>query len=178
MTIIIGIFFALLTAVIRILPHAPNFVPAAALGLWAGSYLPKKTGLALPLLIMFSSDALIGFYDWRLMLVVYASIAITVPIGWLVRKHLSIKSVILGSLTGSLFFFLTTNFAVWVFSSWYPHTFSGLLYAYTMGLPFARNTFIGDLFYNGVFFSTYALVTALYLRKVTLRKMAVNTSVL
>lgn len=46
----------------------------------------------------------------------------------------------------SFFFFLISNFGVWL--SWYPQTWSGLLDCYVMALPFYRNTLIGDLVFG------------------------------
>jgi len=165
MSIIIGIALAALTIILRLVPHSPNFVPVAALALWAGAYLPKKWGVLVPMAVMFISDAIIGFYDWRLMLVVYASFAIMFFVGMWVRNNKSVSRVVLGSLSGSMFFFLATNFAVWAMSSWYAHNFTGLMEAYAMGAPFFRNTVLGDLFYNGMFFGVYALAEAFIRRK-------------
>jgi len=160
MAIIAGVVFAVLALILRLVPHSPNFVPVAALALWAGAYLPKRWGMTVPLAVMLASDALIGFYDWRLMFVVYASFALAVFVGWWVRKNRSVARVVVGSLVGSMFFFLATNFAVWAFSSWYPHNLAGLFETYAMGAPFFRNTVLGDLFYSGVLFGSYALIKA------------------
>ena len=37
----------------------------------------------------------------------------------------------------------------------YPHTLAGLAESYVAGLPFFRNTLVGDLFFTGVIFGTY-----------------------
>jgi len=63
----------------------------------------------------------------------------------------------LGSLAGSTLFFIITNLGVWMNSSMYEKNIHGLLKAYGMGLPFFRNTLIGDLFYNATFFVGYIL---------------------
>jgi hypothetical protein len=60
--------------------------------------------------------------------------------------------VVAGSVSSSLLFFFVTNFGVWREGSMYPHTLGGLMSAYEMGLPFLRNTFIGDLVYTHLFF--------------------------
>ena len=39
---------------------------------------------------------------------------------------------------GALFFYLYTNFGVWLIGGLYPHTFSGLMRSYWMGLPFLK----------------------------------------
>jgi hypothetical protein len=66
--------------------------------------------------------------------------------------------IVTASLASSTFFFLTTNFAVWASGTWYPKTLDGLMWAYTLGLPFFRNMMIGDLFFRGVVFGAWATV--------------------
>lgn len=140
----------------RFLEHAPNFVPIGALALWAGVYLHnKKIALALPLLVMFASDLFIGFYHWQVMASVYFGFAIMVFLGWLVKRQKSLSNVIFASFGGAIFFYLTTNFAVWATSSWYPQNLYGLLSSYTLALPFFRNSLMSDLFYGAVFFGVY-----------------------
>ena len=58
----ITVFLVFLGALARFLPHSPNFVPIAALALFAACYLPKKWALIVPLGAMFLSDIFIGFY--------------------------------------------------------------------------------------------------------------------
>ena len=40
----------------------------------------------------------------------------------------------------------------------YEQTFRGLMQSYEMGLPFFRNTLLGDLFYVALLFGAYELV--------------------
>ncbi len=149
---------ALLTVLLRLLPHAPNFTPVGALALLAGTHLPKRWGLVLPVLVLGISDFFIGFYDYRLMLAVYGSFLVIVVLGGLLRVKVSSLRVGFGALGGSVLFFLFTNFAVWAFSSWYPLTLGGLISAYAMGIPFFKMTLLGDLFYSTVFFGAYEVI--------------------
>ena len=157
----------LLAFAVRILPHAPNFTPMGAFALFAGAYLaPKfKWAFFLPLLVMFLSDIFIGFYDLKLMAVVYAGFLLYAAIGVLVSKKRSAAAILLGSIGGAVFFYLTTNFAVWAFSSWYPHTLEGLLLSYTLALPFFRATLLGDIVFTGIFFGVYAFAKNFLLDK-------------
>ncbi len=162
---IIGLIFLALAIGARLIPHAPNFAPVAALALWAGFYLPKRIGLILPIAAMFLSDIFIGFYDLKLMAIVYASFALITVLGWFLKQYKSVGFILLGSLAGSVFFYLATNFAVWAYSEWYPHTIQGLIFCYTMAIPFFKNTLLGDLFYNAVFFGAYEIAIALIKKK-------------
>jgi len=155
LVLIIGVI--LLAAASRLVKHPPNFTPVAAMALFGGWYFNKKYLVAVPLIAMLLSDAFIGFYDWRLTAVVYAGIALTFFIGWLLKKNANWRKVIVGSLAGSVIFFIITNFAVWALYQWYPHTWAGLLNCYVQALPFFKNSLAGDLFYSVVLFGAYEL---------------------
>tara|TARA_A100001011_G_scaffold400548_1_gene516128 strand:+ start:5644 stop:5877 length:234 start_codon:yes stop_codon:yes gene_type:complete len=51
----------------------------------------------------------------------------------------------------SLIFFLTSNFGVWLLSSWYPKSFAGLIMSYEAALPFFRNTLLSTLLFGLLF---------------------------
>ena len=81
---------------------------------------------------------------------VYVSFLLIVGIGMIVKQHKTLGTVLTGTLLGSVLFFLITNGAVWAFGTMYPHSFAGLMQSYLMGIPFFKNTLLGDLFYTGV----------------------------
>lgn len=157
----LALFLVFAGVLMRVLPHPWNFTPIAALALFGGTYLNKKYALLVPILAVLVSDFFIGFYDWRLMSVVYGCFLLFGLIGLFIRKHKNLATIIGGTLTSSVIFFLVTNFAVWTFSSWYQHNWQGLIYCYTLALPFFKYTMLGDLFYVGVLFSIYEVVLVL-----------------
>lgn len=161
MTITYALALTALSVALRLVPHAPNVAPIGALALFAGVYLPRRWGWTLPLLAMLASDWFIGFYDIGVMMSVYLSFAAIAAMGWVVRRRYSVPAIMAGSLAGSTLFYVVTNFAVWVNSDWYPHTLPGLLAAYTLALPFFRNTLIGDGLFTALVFSGYALLVRL-----------------
>lgn len=147
--------FILIGAVARIIPHAPNFAPIGAMALFGGAYMSKKQAFFLPILAMVVSDFFIGFDSLPMRLTIYGSFLIMVIIGLWLKNHVSLKNVVISSLSASILFFITTNFAVWAFGSMYPHTLRGLTDCYFLAIPFFRNTLAGDLFYSGAFFGGY-----------------------
>ena len=162
-------------ALLRLMPHPWNFTPIAAMALFGGTYLNRKYALIVPLAAILVSDYFIGFYEWRLMAAVYGSFLLIGLIGCWLKKHKTLFTVFGASLTGSILFFLITNFAVWAFSSWYTKDFSGLIYCYTMALPFFRNTLMGDLFYVGALFGAYETVLVLARKKqLAVEKVIIN----
>lgn len=140
----------------RLFDHPANFAPIAAMALFSGVYLPRKFAFIVPALAMFLSDLFIGFYQWQIMLTVYGSFLLAGLIGLYLRKNKKIGAVIAGSLAASILFFLITNFTVWFF--YYERSWAGLYLAYTLAIPFFRNTMLGDLFFTGVLFGSYELV--------------------
>ena len=158
MALLFTVVFAAASVVIRLAPHAPNIAPIGALALFVGTYLPRRWGWALPLIAMLVSDYMIGFYTPGVMASVYLSFAGITLIGWALRRQRSSLSIVAGALAGSTLFYLITNFAVWAYSDWYPHTLSGLLSSYALALPFFRNTAVGDVLYSAAFFGAYEAV--------------------
>ncbi|MDD4531181.1 MAG: hypothetical protein PHH21_00540 [Candidatus Pacebacteria bacterium] len=147
----------------RFIPHPMNFTAVGATALFSGYYFKdKRVAFAVPLAVMLLSDSFLGFYDWKLLLSVYASFALVVLLGIMIRNKKWLWALPT-SLLGTALFFLITNGAVWVFANWYPHTLNGLLLCYAEGLPFVRNNFLGDLTYTFLFFGTAEL--AMYLAR-------------
>jgi hypothetical protein len=61
---------------------------------------------------------------------------------------------------GSIQFFVFTNlFEWWAGIPAYPHTLAGLIECYTAALPFFGRTLLADLFYSGVLFTAYAVLS-------------------
>ncbi len=163
--IIIFVILVSLGLTFRLLPHPWNFTPIAAIALFSGVYLGKKYAILAPILAMFLSDIFLGSYEWKLVLLVYGSFCLIGLMGLVIRKHKSPATIFTGSLLGSILFFLITNFAVWQFTNWYPKTLSGLIQCYILALPFFRNSLLGDLFYNSIFFGAYETISVLARKK-------------
>jgi hypothetical protein len=148
-------------AVMRLVPHWPNFTPIAAMALFSGAYIRKKhLAFLIPIAALLLSDLILGFHF--LMLAVYFSFAVVVVLGFWLRNRIKVGTLLTASLSSSLLFFLITNFAVWLGSSFYAQSLAGLLQSYTMGLPFLLNGLMGDLFYTAVFFGSFYLIQQRY----------------
>ncbi|MCX6796230.1 MAG: hypothetical protein NTW06_01905 [Candidatus Falkowbacteria bacterium] len=156
--IVIFIALVLIAVLGRLLPHPANLTPVGAIALFGGYYFKKQSKIILPLLAMFISDCCLGFYDLKLMLIVYFCIFLNAILGSFLANRKLLGKAAGFSVLGSIIFFTVTNFGVWAFSSWYPHTAIGLAYCYYLGLPFFRNTLLGDLFFTLSIFSVYQLI--------------------
>lgn len=154
-----GVALCLIAAgvLMRILPHPANFAPITAISIFGGSVLPKKISIWVPLGAMMISDAIIGFYT--LMPLIWACYLCIVIASSRWLRPVSLRKGIGLTLSASIFFYIVTNFGVWITSGMYAHTWSGLVSCYVLAIPFFRNTLLSDALYTAVLFGVYALAT-------------------
>lgn len=151
----IVITLLLLGVIARVVPHPPNATPLAAIALFGGTYLPPRWAIGLPLTIVALSDLLIG---WHITVpFTWAAFVVTAMLGWWIRRRPSASRIVGASLGGSCFFFLLTNFGVWIMGGLYPLSPAGLWQCYVAAIPFLRATVLGDLLYAIFLFGGYAL---------------------
>lgn len=147
--ILLGIFFRTLWHV------APNVEFVTAASLLAATYLGRRYAILVPFLIMVVTDTLIGntnifIFTWSAFLII--------GLAGLVLRHLKGIKLVGGAtamgVVSSLFFFVYTNFGVWLLDSWgmYTRTLTGLIQCYIMGLPFLKLNLLGNLFFVPVSF--------------------------
>jgi hypothetical protein len=147
----------LLIAGSRLVEHPYNFTPIASAFLFFGAYFNRKY-LLIPIFSLIISDFFIGFYELELMITVYGSFVIIGFLGFYLKKKRDVYAYVGLPILSGIIFFLITNGAVWMFSSWYPKTLAGLLSCYYMAIPFFKFTLLGNLFYSSIFFSAYEYI--------------------
>lgn len=130
----------------RIIPHPPNFTPILASAIMAPLLMNDRMfGIAIPILGMFIADVVIGFHPYQL--VIYLTIA---TIGLVSTMRVNYTKLAVLSVSSSVWFFLTTNFAVWLAWDYYPKSFEGLITCYTMAIPFFTNTLISTILFTAL----------------------------
>lgn len=102
-------------------------------------------GIAMPIVAMFISDIIIGFHPYQF--VIYSTILIIAFLSPMVKNYTALGIMAVG---GSVLFFLTTNFTVWLVWDYYPKTIDGLINCYTLALPFFKNTLISTCIFTGL----------------------------
>jgi hypothetical protein len=150
----------LLAAVLRLVPHPPNFTPIGAMALFGGAYFGRRwPAFVAPLGAMLLSDAILGFYSgfW----ITYLAVALIVLIGWLALSRVSPLRVAGAAVVSSMIFFLVSNAGTWALSGMYPHTADGLAACYVAAIPFFQNTLAGDLFYATLLFGGFRIAELL-----------------
>jgi len=135
-----------------------NFVPFAALALCGAAYFPNKLKFALPLGALFVSDLFLN-YSYGASLIDphtasrYFALALVGLLGFVLRHHASLKTLLPASLVGSTTFYLITNVFAWLSDPGYAKTPAALVQALTVGLPqysatpawmFFRNSVVSD----------------------------------
>ena len=146
----------LVAAIIRLLPHWPNFTPIGAMALFGGAYFSKKyLAFIVPFLAMFLTDLILGFH--ATMWAVYLSFGLIVVIGILMINKVKILNIFLASVAASVLFFVVTNFAMWTVGGIYSSDLNGLLECYTAAIPFFSYTLIGNLFFAGIMFGVFEI---------------------
>lgn len=165
-----------------------GFAPQIAMAIFGGAMIKdKRWAILLPLLSIFLSDLLYevlymnglssikGFYFGEGQLTNYLLILGLTFFGFLMRR-INILNVIAFTVSGSLLFFITSNFFVWLGGGGYarPKTWEGLLQCYNDGLAFYReyglingfvgNILLGDLFFSFILFGSYYLLNKMVLQ--------------
>lgn len=163
--LLLVVFLIGFDAIARIVVHAPNFSPVLASALFAGTVLRiQPLALTVPVAAMLLSNLVLGFDDWRIATVVYLSLTLPAVVGILARRYRVSRMLVPAVVSCSLFFFVTTNFAVWAFSGIYTVDMAGLIKCYIAALPFLQYTVAGDLIWAVVLFGGAWLVQATFTR--------------
>jgi hypothetical protein len=160
-----------------------GFAPQIAMAIFGGAVIKnKRWAILMPLLSIFLSDLLYevlymnglstikGFYFGEGQVTNYILILGLTFFGFLMRR-INILNVIAFSISGSLLFFIASNFFTWLGGGGYarPKTWEGLLQCYNDGLAFYReyglingfagNIVLGDLFFSFILFGSYYLLS-------------------
>ena len=177
------ILLVLIASLYRIMPSRPfGFAPQIAMALFAGSIIKnKKYSFLLPLASMLISDIIYeilfsyklstiqGFYNGQwINYLLFASVTI-IGFGINSQKWMQIFA---GSFAGVAFYFLSSNFAVWIGGGLginnlpYAKTWTGLMECYAAGLPFLKGSLYATLVFGGVLFGGYQLMNKMWSNKV------------
>lgn len=157
-----------------------GFAPQIAMAIFGGAIIKdKRLAFVLPLISMFVSDSLYqllyvnglseipGFYSGQAIhYILFAGLTV---FGFAL-KRLSVLNVATFSVSGSLIFFIASNFTVWLGGGGFnrPKTFDGLLMCYNDAIAFYReygvvsgfagNILLGDLFFVALLFGGFFLL--------------------
>jgi hypothetical protein len=167
-SVVIGL--VVLAAFSRLIPHPNNFTAIGALAIF-GAYTVQNKWLSsiLPLMAMWVSDLVINnivYSSYTNSMIwfsegfvwIYAGVLAHSFISWFLVSNNKFTNIIGSSLFGAIAFFILSNSGVWVGSTMYPFTFSGLTACFGAAIPFFANTLAGNLFFSFILFGSYFLI--------------------
>jgi hypothetical protein len=150
----------LAAALSRLIPHPPNFSPIEASALFAGAYLvDRRAAVLVPILAMLLSDLVLGFH--ALVPVTYGCMALMALAGRWLSGHATLGRVAALGFASATFFFLVSNFFVWLTQGMYPMSAAGLMLCYVEALPFFQNELAGVALYATLLFGGFESILRL-----------------
>ncbi|HEV7782264.1 MAG TPA: DUF6580 family putative transport protein [Chitinophagaceae bacterium] len=180
-TVLSFILLVVIASLYRAWPGRPfGFAPQIAMAIFGGAVIKdKRLAFILPLLSMLLSDVLYevlyvnglfnirGFYSGQwINYILFAGLTV---FGFMMKK-INLRNVLGFTISGSLIFFLLSNFSVWIGGGGLgrPRTFDGLIQCYGDALAFHRdyglikgfpgNFIIGDIFFALILFGSYYFI--------------------
>ena len=166
--ILLAVVAVFITALSKYFIEIPNFSPIGAIALMSGAFISRKLwAFILPLAALFLADILImgtspiyQDYFWTDgMFFTYVGFILTVGVGILISRKVSLVSVLGGGLAAALIFFLFSNFGAFLFLGQYAKNWGGLMEAYANGIPFFRSTLISQLLFSVALYYAYSWST-------------------
>ena len=150
--------FVFLALVMRIpsVPHAWGFTPVTAALLYFGARGSRRQ-MWLPFALLVGMDIILDKFvysyplSWDLLLT-WAWYAGMLWLGSRLRENARPLPVLGAALSGSVSFFLVSNFGVWAATAMYPKTLPGLMTCYAAAVPFFRRGMEGDLLFTALMF--------------------------
>jgi hypothetical protein len=143
----------------------PNFTAVAAIAIIASTHFNGQKRWMIPLLLLWISDLILNnvvyadyFSGIQYFSGMWSYLAI-IMIGifaYFLLKRISWMRLGLTATGAAVIFFLVTNFGVWISPATpYAKDISGLMASYEAGLPFFRNTLLGNLFFTFALYGAY-----------------------
>jgi uncharacterized protein DUF6580 len=159
--------FVALALIMRIpsVPHPWGFTPVTAALLYFGARGARRQWW-IPLGLLIVADIVLDkfFYayplSWDLFLT-WAWYGAMILLGTRLRENVKPLPVFGAALSGSISFFLISNFGVWLATNMYPRTLEGLTTCYAAAIPFFRRGLEGDLLFTAVIFGLPVVAASL-----------------
>jgi hypothetical protein len=153
----------------RILPHPWNLAPLGAIALFGGAVFKNNFyAFTIPLSALFVSDLFLNNFVYNQMFnnqftlfyqgafFDYLSFGIIIFIGKFISNKISPLNIVLSSISGAVLFFVVSNFGVWISTTLYAKSLSGLLTCYAAGIPFFPATLVSDIFFSTLLFGLFS----------------------
>lgn len=135
----------------------PNVELVTTVTLVSAFYLGKHSAWIITLVVLAITDIFLG--NSMIMLFTWSAYLIIAFVAYFLKRFTTtpgkrIGLATLGGAISSLWFYLWTNFGVWLLDSYgmYTRDVFGLVHSYIMGLPFLKNQLLSNLFFIPIAF--------------------------
>jgi hypothetical protein len=126
----------------------------------------KTTAFLVTIGALFLGDIILGlsspiYMDYMFsttFLFVYVAFLLMILLGTALKNRASLMTISLGSVVSAILFFLITNAGSWLALN-YDRSLSGLMSAYSAGIPFFRATLVSQLLFSLGIYIIYNLAT-------------------
>lgn len=152
--------FLLIIAILErtVFDLGPNFEFITTALILSAFYLGQKQSLLLIFLVLLVSDSIIG--NTNIFIFTWTGFLIPAFFASNIFKKFKLNKIILGTGLGigsNIFFYLWTNFGVWLLDSWgmYLKTIQGLLLSYINGIPFLKYQLTSTLLLLPLIFAVF-----------------------
>ncbi len=175
--IILGIFY-------RLIPHPPNFSPIYSISVFS-SFLPieinnnkilKYFSFLIPIGILFITDLILGIHKTMVFNYI-AFLSISFFSYFVFNRYNRVSKTKLGiilSLISSIWFFIVSNFGVWMLSGMYLKDINGLVLCYINAIPFLANSIISSIVFSVLIFYSYELIVKSFLKGKDVNNVELN----
>jgi len=152
----------LLSVVLRLVPHPPNFTPLGASAIFAGRTLSKVQAVAITLAACLISDLFLALkngyplFSWVTPWV-YLGCVLQVGLGRVFKK--SRGGAFCAAAAGACVFFFLSNFGVWL-SGVYGYSMAGLTACYVAAIPFFWATLVSNVLWTLILNWAYRFIAS------------------
>lgn len=160
------------TLIAKWLPHTANYSPEIVMTVYLASRYPFIIASFLTLMTVEIADlglALLYHYPFWGWWSFFNALSLLCIVGLFAKPWFKIFILDVSSrvCSAALFYWMLTNFGVWLSSGYYPLTLSGLMACYTMALPFLPAQWISALAFAllwGVLRKSYLYINQLFFK--------------
>jgi len=158
----------------------PNFEFITTALVLSAFYLGKKQSFLLTFLILLISDFILG--NSNIFIFTWSGFLIPALFASDLIKEIKLNKILSATglgISSNIFFYLWTNFGVWVLDSWgmYPKTIQGLLLSYINGLPFLKYQITSTLLMLPITFIVFETVQMIIIQFKSKKTLLTNIKI-
>ena len=154
----ISFFWLIFIILVRLLPHPAGSTPLFCTTLLLGLFFSRIQTILFGLFVFVFSDIILsGVYHFPMFGIwsffTYSSFVVAFFLGAIFLNLFSLLNTFYAIISSTFLFWLLTNFGTWLSTTLYPKTMIGLFTCFIAGIPFLKNSLLGNLLWGMIIFS-------------------------